>query len=340
MNKNYGMFGLALQDGSAAATPTVSFAASSDSPGIDSSTTSEPARVTNGKRDTTIDRYISGSESKATVTTLGFADVLGLLLYGALGSVETTGEDAPYTHDIKMGEALPVLTFTQQVGASDAALQTLDGCKVNNVTIEAEGTTPPSVQMELAGCAAKWLSSSTWSGPDFDPSGGYFRTTDAEVLFSLTDGNAVAVPASVVLSKLSLAIANNVEAGTAFGKVEPSLQQEGASTVTCSVEGTTSSTDLYRAVKTGSSTGTALASKIVTGALQVKFQHSKHDDWSFTAKLPAIPWTIEAMNVSVEGGPFDLRLSTDGAIAVDGTSIEFLLVCGTASFLADESDGD
>ena len=333
MNRNYGMFGIGVQSGPAAAEPAASFPASSDSPGIDASTTTAPARVTNGRRDTTIDRYISGSESKATVTTLAFPRMLGLLLYSALGSVATTGS-GPYTHDVTMGDNLPALTFTQQVGAPDAALQTLDGCKVDNVTIEAEGTTPPSVQMELAGCAAKWLAETTWQGEAFDESEGYYRTTDAEVLFSLTDGNAVAVPASVVLSKLSLAIANNVSAGTGFGEVEPRLQQEGAATVTCSLEGTTDSTDLYRAVKTGSASGTEIANTIVTGALQVTFEHSSNSDWSFTAKLPAIPWTIEAMNVSVEGGPFDLRLSTDGAIAVNGTSIEFLVVNGVQSYTA------
>ncbi|MBQ9002521.1 MAG: hypothetical protein IJ087_11780 [Eggerthellaceae bacterium] len=332
MNRNYGMFGIGLQPDANAAEPAVSFPASSDSPGIDVSTTTEPARVTNGMRDTTIDRYISGSESTATVTTLAFADMLGLVLYGTLGRIASTGDAAPYTHDIKMGEVLPTLTFTQQVGATDAALQTLDGCKVNSLAIEAEGTTPPSVQIGLAGCAAKWLEENVWNDPDFDADDGYFRTTDAEVLFSLTDGNAVAPPSSVILSRISISVANNVEAGTRFGEVDPHEQQEGAATVTASVEGTTSSTSMYRAVKTGSDTGTNIAKTIVTGALQVTFQHSKHPDWTFVVKLPAIPWTIEAMNVGVEGGPFALNLSTDGAISVSGTSIEFILTNGVESY--------
>ena len=325
MNKSFARYGFALQDGdTAASAPAVTFLASGDSAGIDVSTSTEAVALTNGKRDTTADRIISGSTASAAVTTIATADMLGLLLYAALGSIETTGNASPYTHSIKKGESIPALTFFQQIGASNAALQTLAGCKVDSVAISAQGTTPPSIEITLAGCKAEWLASTTWSGPAFDITDGYFRTTDAEVLFSLTDGNAVEPPSTVVLSNVSFNVSNAVQSASRLGKVEPDKQVEGAATVTCSLEGTSDDTSLYRAVKTGSTSGTEVAKTIVTGALQVTFQHTK-EDWSFVVKLGAIPWTIEAMSASTSGGPFDLKLSTDGAISVDGTSIEFIL---------------
>lgn len=332
MNKSFAKYGFALQSGATpASAPSVTFLASGDSAGIDASTSTETVALTNGQRDTTVDRFIASTESKANVTTIATADMLGLLLYAALGAIETTADSGTYTHDITMGSSIPAVTFFQQVGASNAALQRLDGCKLDTLEISASGTTPPSITMGFAGTAASWLPGTSWTGPAFDISDGYFRTTDAEVLFSLTDGNAAAPPTSVVLSSVAFSIANAIQSGTRLGEVEPYKQVEGAATVTCSLEGTTDDTSLYRAVKTGSASGTSIAKTVVTGALQVTFKHTV-EDWEFVVKLGAIPWTIEAMNASVSGGPFDLRLSTDGAIVVDGTSIEFILENDTASY--------
>lgn len=89
MNKNYGVFGLALQaEKGTPVAPSVTFLASADSPGIDASTSTEAVNLTNGMRDTTVDRYINGSESTAHVTTIATADMLGLLLYATLGRID------------------------------------------------------------------------------------------------------------------------------------------------------------------------------------------------------------------------------------------------------------
>ena len=332
MNKSYGIFGVAVESGTTPpSAPSCSFHASADSPGIDASTSTEPVRLSTGARDTTVDRFISGSEQTAEVTTLADAASLPYLLLGALGSVESTGSAAPYAHSFTMGEALPALTFFQQVGASNAALQSLSGCKVDDLSIEASGTTPPAVHAKLVGCKAKWLSANTWSGPAFDITDGYFKTLGAEVLFSLASSSPTTPPASVTLSSISVEIANNTTSATELGESEPDKQVEGAASVSVSIEGTTDSTELYRTVKTGSASGTTLASSIVTGSLQVTFPHTV-EEWDLVIKMLAVPWEIEAMNVGVEGGPFDLKLSTSGAIAVDGTSIEVILENDTASY--------
>lgn len=334
MNKNYGLFGLALQANAstAASTPTVVFAASAASDGMDASTSTEGVKLTIGGRDTTVSRYISGSENSFNATTLCFADMLGLLLKAALGEDTVTGTGAPYTHDFTGGESIPSVTIWQQVGASNAAVQRLDSAKVDNLTISMEGTTPPAVEMQLAGTKMQWLGATSMPGSvEFDPSDGWFLTASAEVLFSLADDTPVAVPASVDLQSLSVAIANNLEASTRLGQVDPARQTEGTASVTVNVSGTTSDTALYRQVKTGSASGTDLASAIVTGSMQVTLAHSV-EEWELVIKLPAIPWTIEPMQVDPDGGNFALSLSTDGALAVDGTACEFILQNGVASY--------
>ena len=333
MNKNYGLFGLGLETGSAAASaPTTTFPASDDSDGIDVTVNTESISLTTGGRDTTAARYITGTEGTASVKTVCFPGAIGQLLYAALGKDTVSGNAAPYTHKITMGEALRPFTFFQQVGSSSAALQQLSGCKMSKLSLSASGTTPPSVEVELAGCKANWLSIKTWNGPDFDVDEGWFVTAGAKVLFSLTSGTPGAIPTGVVLNELSLEVENNVEGTQALGSVDTSLQTEGATDVTCSISGTADSTDFYRQVKTGSSTGTDVAGTIVTGSLKVTFPHSSNKNLTMVVIVPEIPWTIDAMGVSTDGGPFDLTLSTDGAIVLDGTSIEFDVQNSVASY--------
>lgn len=334
MNKNYGLFGLAIQSDEAtpAASPAVLFAASEGSDGMDANTSTEGVRLTIGGRDTTVNRYISGSENTFGATTLAFADVLGLLLKAALGEDTVSGSAAPYTHDIKGGESIPAVTVWQQVGASNAAVQRMDACKVDELSISMEGTQPPAVEMSLAGTKMQWLAATAMPGSGtFDPSDGWYLTAGAEVLFSLADGTPVATPATVDLQSLAISIANNLEASTRLGEVDPARQTEGAADVTVDISGTTSDTALYRQVKTGSAAGTELAPTVVTGSLQVTLAHSV-EDWSLVIKVPAIPWTIEPMEVDPEGGNFDLSLSTEGALAVDGSACEFIIQNGVQSY--------
>ena len=150
MNRNYGLFGLSKASASA---PAVDFPASASSAGID-------AAVNNEARDTTVGRYITGTDSTASVTTLAFPIQVGMMLYGALGSdsVSRVGSTAYYTHDITMAQALPELNFFQQVGSSSAAMQKLAKAKVSSLNISAEGVTPPAITMEMTGTEATWLS--------------------------------------------------------------------------------------------------------------------------------------------------------------------------------------
>lgn len=324
MNRNYGMFGLGKASASA---PTVDFPASASSAGIDATVNNEAVRVTNGQRDTTVGRYVTDTEATAAVTTLAFPKAVGAMLYAALGtdSVSTvSGHSGYYTHDLTMGETLPEMNFFQQVGSSTAALQKLAKAKVSRLEISAEGVTPPAITLEMTGTAATWLNATSWNGPN-DGFSEWFTSAGAEVLLSLSGPDAAAPPAYIALDSFSAEIDSPVEAMRQFGSASAAEVVEGAATVTATLSGTTSDTAVYRIVKTGSASGTDVSASILTGALQVTFPHVSDPTQTLVVKFPAIPWSCEALNVDVEGGPFDLTLSTDGALAPDGTSIEVLL---------------
>lgn len=329
MNKNYGRFGIAT---GTATTPAATFPASDASNGIDAKVDNDAVRVTNGARDTTVGRYITDTEITAKITTLAFDAMLGQLLKAALGAVATTGSAAPYTHKFTLGESLPAVKLWQQVGASNAPVQQLSGGKVSRLGISAEGVKPPAITFEMAGTDVSW-SGNTWpGGGDFDAADGWFTTAGAEVKLSLNSGTPGAVPAYMALDTFECAVESEMTPQVQFGSVQAAAQIEGSATVTATISGTTSDTQVYRAIKTGSSSGTALSSSIITGSLEVTFPHTVESDWELKIEFPAIPWEIEALGVDVEGGPFELALSTSGAIAIDGTSITVTLKDDTASY--------
>ena len=334
MNKNYGIFGAAVQAarGTAAAAPTVSFHASDDSDGISAEKSMDNLALTIGGRSTTVENYIKEVKSTADVKTIGFADTLGMMLYAAMGADTVTGSAAPYAHDIKAGASIPYLTFFQQVGSTSAALQQLKDAKVDEMKMTCEGVAPMGFEFSLAGTNMSYLAATEWNGPDFSIADGYFKMADATLLFSLLDGEPVAVPAGIVLSKLEIGIKNNLSAQAAMGIVEPIDQQEESADVSVSLEGKSDSTDLYRKVITGSATGTAVTSRVVTGSLQITFQHTVNSAWTFVVKIPAIPWVCDVMGVSTDGGPFDLKMSTDSALDLGAGAAEFILTNDVAKY--------
>lgn len=335
MNKNYGLFGFGLQKGvgKKATAPTVSIHASSDSNGLTAERTLESLKLTKGSP-VDVDTYVSETAPKFEVTTLAFPDMMALLGYAALGSIKSEGEAAPYTHTISPGEDLPYVTVTEQKGSKAAALAEMVDGKVDTLKLTAEGVAPIQVDLAINGTNMSWLSATAWTGPAFDIAQGYFTLAGAEVLFSLSTGEPIAVPVGVNLSKLELEIANSVEAQSIMGSPVPGDQVEGSTTITANIEGTADSTEMYREVMTGSKTGTALASKVITGSLQMKFAHNTNADWSLTLKVPAIPWTCDAMAVSTDGGPFELKLSTDGALDPGTGAVQIVIADGTKSYTA------
>lgn len=321
MNKNYGLFGLAIQtaQGQPATAPVVSFYASGDSNGMSAEKTVASLDLTKGSP-VAVSSYVESLSPKFEATTLGFPDMLALLAYAALGGVQTSGASAPYTHTITPGESLPYLTVFEQKGSKTAAISTMEDAKVDSLKLTAEGVKPIGFDMVINGCKMQWTETTTWGGPEFNLKDGYFTLADAEVLFSLSDGTPVAVPVGVNLSKLEMEIANSVSSQPVLGSPIPGDQTESGSVITVNIEGTADSTELYREAMTGSKTGTSIASTVITGSVKMTFKHNIDPTISLVLTVPAIPWTCDVMPVSTEGGPFDLKLSTEGALNPDDGS--------------------
>lgn len=336
MNKNYGLFGAAVQTerGEAAAAPTASFHASADSAGMSAEKTLESIKLTKGSP-VDVDSYVNEVSTKFDSTTLAFPNLLGLLLYAACGKdTPAAGSNGLHTHTIKCGNDLPYLTLFEQKGSAEADISKMQDAKVDSLTITAEGNKPLALAMAIAGCKMAWQNgTNTWPGDPFDISEGYFVLADAQVLFSLSTGEPVAVPAGIILDKIELTIANSVEGKAPLGSAAPIDQVEKGSVVSLAIEGSTDSTEIYREVATGSKTGENVASTVITGSAQIAFKHSNNPNLQFVMKIPTIPWKCDAMNVSVDGGDFDLKLSTDGALDTGSGAVEFLLTNTVESYL-------
>lgn len=336
MNKNYGLFGLGVQSarGTTATAPTASFHASADSDGMSAEKSLGSIKLTKGSP-VDVASYVDEIATKFGVTTLAFPDLLGLLLFAACGKdTPSGGTDGIYTHTIKCADNLPYLTVFEQKGSPDADISTMQDAKVDSLTITAEGNKPLALATTINGCKMAWDNgNSTWPGDPFDIGIGYFVLADAQVLFSLSTGEPVAVPAGIILSKLEVAIANSVEAKAPLGSASPIDQIEKGSVISVAIEGTSDSTEIYREVTTGSKTGEAVASKVITGSVQITLKHVSDPDQLLVIKIPAIPWKCDVMGVSTDGGDFDLKLSTDGALDLGDGPVTFILANEVASYL-------
>lgn len=335
MNKNFGRFGVAIQTerGVAATAPSSTFYASADSDGLSADKQIQSLDLTKGNP-TAVSSFVSQIEQKFAATTLSFPALTAFLLYAALGKIETeAADDGLFTHTITSGADKPNLTVFEQKGGSDVDIATLEDAIINTLTITAEGTTPLALALDIPGCRMAWKDGvNTWPGGDLDINDGYYDLSNAKVLFSLSDDTPVEVPLGIVLSKLEVVINNNVSAKREMGNASPKKQSDGTQLITVNVEGDTDSTDQYREALTGSKSGTLVSSQIVVGSMQVEFSHNLDPNQKLIIKLPAIPWKVDPMGVSTDGGDFSLKLSTDGALDLGNGAITCIVVNKTDSY--------
>lgn len=308
INTSIGLAGIALQADrdTPAAAPTYLHGLTGGSPfGASRSTAID--EVACGTR-SNLNAYVESVELSPSFETRAYADAFGLYLAAALGKDTVSGTAAPYTHSLEMGDSLPYLTLWGQVGTKD--FTRVDGCKVGELELSFEGNQPLGATVTLMGIdAAMGLASIPG---DAEPScfDGYFVPTDGT--FSID--TASATPAEAIVSSGSLTISNNVEATYGAGRVMPSEVNEGKLTVSGSVTVLPDDMSLYRAMLTGSKTGTKPSGKVVYGSFRWVFTHSDNADWTMTVEATHVPFTADYVEVDPSGSAGEVEFSFDEAL--------------------------
>lgn len=152
----------------------------------------------------------------ADFTSLLHPRMVGLLLFGALGEMATSGVGPTFTHVITPANDLPYLTFFGRAFGGDYVR--VRDCKIDELELSWENAGHLSLAVTAMGVKLNWQNvafvpgvDESFAAPLFRAAGGTFKVDPA-----------AAVPIARNIVSGSLKIANGTEAVPQSGSVEPS----------------------------------------------------------------------------------------------------------------------
>lgn len=267
--------------------------------------TVESAEVACGVRSGT-DSYVSSVISGVDYETYGYADVVPLYFYGAMGNIvsSSSSSGAQYEHVVTLGDTIPYLTFWGRIG--DEFTRT-DGCKIDTLEMSFEGNAPLEFGITCIGLDSE-MGLANFPG-NVDPScfDGYFVPTGGT--FKLDTASATPAEAPVVSGSLSLA--NACTAEPLAGRVNPGSVDEGKLTASGSIAVKPEDLSLYKRMVTGSESGTKPSGKMVYGSFEWTFEHSQNPDYKLKIESGRVPFSAEFPEVDPSGGAAQIEFSFD-----------------------------
>lgn len=302
IQKRLARVGLAKQTakGAAAASPTYGFGLL-DGQVLTVEIDQENEEVTSDKRTSPGAnrlKVIPGSE----FSTRAYPKVLGLLLYGSLGSISTSGTN-PYTHVISPGDDLPYLTL---FGRQGAEYPKVPDNKISKLTIGWEEAGPLEVGVETIGTDLT-LGGAPWTATnDEKDSGGKFRAAGGT--FKLDASSAVPVTAKVKSGDLE--IANDIEAIILSDSVKPNDVFPSIIEIMMGLTIVPDDFTEWKKIVTGTGTGTAITDVPIYGSYEVKFILDANTDLILAATR--VGFTADFPEADPAGGPVEQEL-TGGA---------------------------
>lgn len=310
INTSIGLIGVAKQSakGTAASTPTFVHGLTGGQT-FKLDRTVENDDVSCGVR-TGTDAHVEKIVPGLDFDTYGYADALPLYYYAAMGSIASaaaqgTGMSGYYTHTVTLGDALPYLTFWGRIGGEYTKVS---GAKVDQIEMEFEGNSPLEFGITAIGLAAA-LGLDSFPG-SVDPScfDGYFIPTGGTFKLDTASGT----PAVAPITEGNLTLANNCTADPLAGSVLPGDVEEGKLVCSGSVTVKPEDLALYKAMVTGSASGTTPTGAMVYGSFEWTFTHSKDSKCSLKVSAANVPFTADFPDVDPNGGAAEIEFTFDG----------------------------
>ena len=260
----------------------------------------------------------------ADFETYGYADVIPIYFYGALGNIaseENSDGEAQYKHTIKLGDLLPYLTLWGRVGQEYSEV---DGCKIDQLELSFEGNQPLAFGVTAMGISGKRLLEKFPGNTDPSCFDGYFTTAGG--VFKLDTSSETPQEAPVVSGSLTLA--NSCAAEPLAGKVSAGDVEEGKLTTSGTITVKPENLDLYWAMVTGEAKGTTPTSKIVYGSFEWVFEHSQNPNYKLTITSGRVPFNAEYPSVDPAGGAAQMDFTFDdiGITEASGSPITVVVL--------------
>lgn len=335
INSSIGLIGVALQDGksTAASAPTCVHGLTGGQV-FQLDRTVESDDVSCGVRAGT-DAHVESIVPGADFDTYGYADVLPIYYYGAMGSIASaenagTGMTGYYDHTITLGDLLPYLTLWGRIGSEFTKVA---GCKVSELEMSFEGNKPLQFGVTMLGIAAT-MGLAGFPG-SVDPScfDGYFIPTNGVFKIDTASGT----PAVAPVTQGSLTLDNACAAVAYAGQVEPGDIEEGKLTSSGSVTVKPDDLTLYKKMVTGSSNGTVPTGAMVYGSFEWEFTHSKDSKCKLVVSATNIPFTADFPEVDPAGGAAEIEFSFDniGVASKSGSPVTITVTNTVESYVSD-----
>lgn len=252
----------------------------------------------------------------AAFQSRAYPRMLGLLGYGALGALVTTGA-GPFTHTETPAITLPYLTAYGRYGNAVESAKVAD-CKVDQLTIAWTDTEPATVDAVLMGITPTLDSAFTVTNDEslttfWSPIGGTLR-------FDVDGTSLAAEPVAAA----SVQISNGLTPVMISSQILPSDIMEGPQRVEGTITIRPNDFDEWQAIFTGTPGGTTPSNVPVYGSFDLKLAIDANTELTLTANR--VPFLADWPDSDPAGGAAEIELAYSVVRPTDGSAAFTMVV--------------
>ena len=253
-------------------------------------------------------------------TCRGHVSSLGLWLFGALGSVATTGTSPNYTHAITTGADLPYLTA---FGSLDSNLYSVEDVKVDSLEISFSEN--EAVEIAVSGMGTTIAFPASITATTDDSVAAYLRPARGTFQVDI-DGTTLA---AAKVTAGSVSINNNLAPIMLSGTITPGDVFPGQQSIEVSLDVTPDNLNDWRTILTGSAAGSTVSPAPIYGSFSIQFTDGTK---TLTLAATRVAFTTEFPSADAGGGPVTLSLAGLVVLPASGAPLTATLTNGIASY--------
>lgn len=315
--------GIAKQSakGTLAANPTFAHGLTGGTP-ISVEPSHSALEVTTGKRaasNVIRENVVNG----ASIEAPAYMKALGLYLLGAIGTDTVTGS-GPYVHTYATGDLPHLSVFAKGI---DTTVQAVRDCKVDELSLKWEGSTPVELSAKFAGTVFSYPSGFT-AGTDESGSESFLVPVGGS--FQVDVIGSTLASARVVGGELT--IKNNVSPVEPSASIEADDVFEGIQEHELKLTIIPDNLADFRKVITGSASGSAVSATAPTGSVSLTFKEN-NGTGSLTVTGSKVAFMTAFPDADPKGGAVEIELAGIAVMPAGGTSpLVYALTNSQASY--------
>lgn len=266
--------------------------------------------------------YRNSFHPAAAFTSRAWPRSLGLLLYGALGSISTTGAADPWTHTITPGATPLYLTLFSRL---DTEYHKVRDARIDTLSLTWEKAEPLEISVGVVGTIGTYFTS-TWSATNDDSAEQSFYPGDG-VFQVETLGTT---PATADITGGEITINNHMQPIDLSRSIEPDDNWPGLMEITVTLKLIPTDMNLWQQIITGTGSATAVSAAPIYGSFLTTFTIAAASR-VLTLTATRVAFVGEYPEADPAGGPVELTL-VGTVVKPAGTAFTATLLNQVASY--------